>query len=47
MAGQGTVGLEILENFDDVAAVLVPTGGYGLTSGIAAAMWLFLNSRRY
>ncbi|MDR1730899.1 MAG: threonine/serine dehydratase [Synergistaceae bacterium] len=38
MAGQGTVGLEILEDIDNVAAVLVPTGGGGLISGIATAV---------
>ena len=38
MAGQGTIGLEILEDLEDVAAVLVPTGGCGLISGIATAI---------
>ncbi|MBV8540432.1 MAG: threonine ammonia-lyase [Pseudonocardiales bacterium] len=38
LAGQGTVGLEILEQLPDVATVLVPTGGGGLVSGIAAAV---------
>jgi len=38
IAGQGTVGLEILEDWPDVAAVLVPIGGGGLASGIAAAI---------
>ena len=38
MAGQGTIGLEILEDLNDVAAVLVPTGGCGLISGIATAV---------
>ena len=38
MAGAGTIGLEILEDLDDVAAVLVPTGGCGLISGIATAI---------
>ncbi|MDR1651411.1 MAG: pyridoxal-phosphate dependent enzyme [Synergistaceae bacterium] len=38
MAGQGTVGLEILEDLEDASAVLVPTGGCGLISGIAAAI---------
>jgi threonine ammonia-lyase medium form len=36
IAGQGTVGLEILEDWPAVAAVLVPIGGGGLASGIAA-----------
>jgi len=38
MAGQGTLALEILEDLDDVAAVLVPTGGCGLIAGIATAI---------
>jgi threonine dehydratase len=38
IAGQGTVGLEIAEEVPDVAAVLVPIGGGGLASGVAAAM---------
>ena len=38
MAGNGTIGLEILEDLPDVDAVLVPFGGGGLSSGIAAAM---------
>lgn len=36
IAGQGTVGVEILEDWPDVDAVLVPVGGGGLLSGIAA-----------
>lgn len=40
IAGQGTAGLEILEQQPDVAAVLVPIGGGGLISGIAAAIKL-------
>jgi len=36
IAGQGTVGLEIAEDWPDVDAVLVPVGGGGLVSGIAA-----------
>ena len=35
IAGQGTVGLEIVEDLPDVAAVLVPIGGGGLASGVA------------
>ncbi|MGL5973326.1 MAG: threonine ammonia-lyase [Oscillospiraceae bacterium] len=35
MAGQGTIGLEILQQFDDVDVVVVPIGGGGLISGIA------------
>jgi threonine dehydratase len=38
IAGQGTVGLELLEQLPDVATVLVPTGGGGLIGGIAAAV---------
>jgi threo-3-hydroxy-L-aspartate ammonia-lyase len=38
IAGQGTVGLEIAEDLPDVAAVLVPIGGGGLASGVAAAV---------
>ena len=40
IAGQGTVGLEILEDFPDVETVLSPVGGGGLISGIAAAIKL-------
>jgi threonine dehydratase len=38
IAGQGTVGLEILEDLPDVDVVIVPVGGGGLISGIAAAV---------
>jgi threonine dehydratase len=38
IAGQGTVGLEILEQCDEVATVVVCAGGGGLVSGIAAAV---------
>jgi len=38
IAGQGTCGLEIVEDLPDVAAILVPIGGGGLASGIAAAV---------
>jgi threonine dehydratase len=38
IAGQGTVGLEIVEAVPDVAAVLVPIGGGGLASGVAVAV---------
>jgi threonine dehydratase len=38
IAGQGTIGLEILEDRPDVEAVVVPTGGGGMLSGIALAM---------
>ncbi|OLC27936.1 MAG: hypothetical protein AUG06_03415 [Actinobacteria bacterium 13_1_20CM_2_65_11] len=38
MAGNGTIGLEILEDVPDVNAVLVPFGGGGLSCGIATAI---------
>lgn len=38
IAGQGTIGLEILEKMPDVDMVLVPIGGGGLISGIALAI---------
>lgn len=38
VAGQGTIGLEILEQVPDVGTILVPTGGGGLLAGIAAAV---------
>jgi threonine dehydratase len=40
IAGQGTVGLEILEDAPDVEAIVVPVGGGGLISGIAASVKL-------
>jgi threonine dehydratase len=40
IAGQGTVGLEILEELPGVETVLVPVGGGGLISGVAAAIKL-------
>ena len=38
IAGQGTIGLEILDQLADVDAVLVPVGGGGLVSGVAFAI---------
>ena len=38
MAGNGTIGLEILEDLPDVDAVVIPWGGGGLACGIAAAI---------
>ncbi|MFC6719161.1 threonine ammonia-lyase [Natrialbaceae archaeon GCM10025810] len=38
MAGQGTIGLEILEDCPEVETVVVPIGGGGLISGIATAI---------
>ena len=38
IAGQATVGLEILDQLPDVAAIVVPIGGGGLAAGVAAAV---------
>ncbi|MDE7387566.1 MAG: threonine ammonia-lyase [Muribaculaceae bacterium] len=38
IAGQGTIGLEILEEMPDVEAVVVPVGGGGLIAGVAFAI---------
>ena len=40
IAGQGTIGLEILEDLPSVETVLVPVGGGGMISGIATALKL-------
>jgi threonine ammonia-lyase medium form len=40
IAGQGTIGLEILEDLPEAEVVVVPIGGGGLISGIAAAVKL-------
>jgi threonine dehydratase len=40
IAGQGTVGLEILDELPEVETVLVPVGGGGLISGVSAAIKL-------
>ena len=40
IAGQGTIGLEILEDLPEVETVLSPVGGGGLISGVAAAIKL-------
>jgi threonine dehydratase len=40
IAGQGTLGLELLEEAPDAEAVVVPTGGGGLLAGVAAAIAL-------
>jgi threonine dehydratase len=40
IAGQGTAGLEILNQLPEVAGVLVPIGGGGLAAGVAAAIKL-------
>ena len=38
IAGQGTIGLEILDDLSDVGQIVVPIGGGGLISGIAVAV---------
>lgn len=38
IAGQGTIGLEIIEDMPEVEAVIVPIGGGGLISGVAFAI---------
>ncbi|MGN6579110.1 MAG: threonine/serine dehydratase [Bordetella sp.] len=38
MAGQGTIGCEILDDLNDVDTVIIPMGGGGLISGIATAI---------
>jgi threonine dehydratase len=40
IAGQGTMGLEILEDLPEVETVLAPVGGGGMISGVAAAIKL-------
>jgi threonine dehydratase len=40
VAGQGTTGLEVVEDLPDVRTVLVPVGGGGLSAGVAAAIKL-------
>jgi len=40
IAGQGTIGLEILEDLSVVETILVPVGGGGMISGVAAAIKL-------
>jgi threonine dehydratase len=38
VAGQGTLGLELLEDVTDLATVVIPVGGGGLASGVAIAL---------
>ncbi len=38
IAGNGTIGLELVEQLEDIDAVLIPWGGGGLTTGIASAL---------
>ena len=40
IAGQGTIGLEILEDLPDVETILAPVGGGGMISGVATAIKL-------
>lgn len=48
IAGQGTIGLEIIEEMADVEAVIVPIGGGGLISGVAFTIkTLFPNCKVY
>ena len=46
IAGQGTAGLEIVADMPDVALVLVPVGGGGLSAGVATAVKLLSPSAR-
>lgn len=46
IAGQGTIGLEILAEMRDIACVLVPVGGGGLSAGIATAIKLLSPSTK-
>ena len=46
IAGQGTTGLEIAEDLPDVATVLVPVGGGGLSAGVATAVKLLCPAAR-
>jgi len=38
IAGQGTIGLEMLDTFDDLDTIIVPIGGGGLISGVSIAV---------
>jgi threonine dehydratase len=46
IAGQGTVGLEIVEDLPELKTVLVPVGGGGLSAGVATAVKRLLPSAR-
>ncbi len=46
ITGQGTLGLELLEDIDDLTQVVVPLGGGGLLSGVAIALKLHKPSIR-
>ena len=45
IAGQGTAGLEIVEDLPDVGTVLVPVGGGGFSAGVATAVKLLAAAR--
>ena len=45
MAGQGTIGLEILEQLPDVDMIFVPIGGGGLIAGLAYAVKMCIRDR--
>ena len=46
IAGQGTAGLEIVEDLPEVGTVLVPVGGGGLSAGVATAVKLLVPTAR-
>lgn len=46
VAGQGTAGLEIVEDLPDVGTVIVPVGGGGLSAGVATAVKLLAPDAR-
>lgn len=46
IAGQGTIGLELVEDLPDLACVLLPIGGGGLASGVATAIKALLPGAR-
>ena len=46
IAGQGTAGLEIVQDLPDVGTVLVPVGGGGLSAGVATAVKLLAPNAR-
>lgn len=46
IAGQGTAGLEVVEDLPDVGTVLVPVGGGGLSAGVATAIKLLAPNAR-
>ncbi len=46
ISGQGTAGLEIVEDLPDVATVVVPVGGGGLSAGVATAVKLLSPATR-